>query len=728
MGQLKVQLINNFLGPLVLESDPIEINQLTKSIRRSSEGAGVFYEVILDLSFIKAGRDYIKTVFENYGGIDAELFVNLYIRNTDQRKWKLWTPGKVNFNKYDVSEDSISVMIEQRGILRLVTNLMEKAVDIETSESENETALTPLVPLSIPYHSKKLLLQFRAEGAEDEFDIAQAASLGLDPFLYIQFPLEATFDEIAVRQDYPLGYSQEVPMDIKKYNWRVDVGGEYSINIPQLTALISAGNVDGAEDWTFKFYISYGRGISYTTVEIYTETKPLNQQFNVNTSYQDTLTLAAGDEIYIYGYLDTQFFIGYPTSTINYRGYTFDGILVLKTIVEIDAATLYQETNCKTVLLHEAVERCIQYYTGQQVCFYSKLLGRTDLGYDEDGKAGIIGWTNGWWLRDIEDKKLFVSLDEIIKFLNNRFCIGYGFETVNDDGELVGTGDTGLPPGTQVFRIEERSHFFNKDVRILSLGKVYQPKKSLISKYYYNEFIHGYTEKIDVKQLNAIDEFNTIRKTNVPITNTKNKLDVSCGTITGGYQIESQRRLSFSSEDGNLDDKNFAVTLIRDAGEDSGYRTRKGSDGYVLLSFENIYDPESGYNYYLSPGRCRIAWEKFLASGLIRSTRKILKFNSGEVNYTMKSQDDNESEIVEEDGNSDLTNIEPDFDPELYKLFDVPFSIAQQELLEDNPYGYFEFEDKFDNIMSGFLNDGNGISINPNLETADFELLKVYRP
>lgn len=729
MGQLKVQLVNPFLGTKLLKvADPVDINSLTKTIKKSEDGGGVLFEVILDLEFIKDGREYLKAAHDLHGGIDADVTVNIYERSVSQNKWLIWGTGKVNFQRWGLREDRAIVLIEQKGIARRVLNQMENDVPLETVESEDGTAIPAIPLLGINYHSKKILQQFEAVGTEEQIDIANAAAASVNPNQYIQFPFIATFDEIAERIDYPLGFSTILPTDIKKYNWRVKVGGEYTISIPQLTALITAANVDGDADWTFKFTFVYGKAGSYVTDIIYTETKPLNQQFNVDTSYNVVLNLEVGDELYLYGHLDIAFFTPYPTSSINYKNHTFDGPLVLKAEMSIDAATLFKETSVKTAMLHEAFKKCVQFYTNQENCFYSELLGRTDIGYAADGKASLIGWTNGRKLRGDDTKSIFANLKELINFVNARFCIGYGFETVDENGALVGTGDTGLVPGTQVFRVEELSHFYNKSNKILSLGKVYKVGKDLISKYYYNELVHGYNEKIDVKQINAIDEFNTLRKSSIPTINTKNKLEVSTDTITGGYQIEAQRRLTDTTEDGPLDDRNFAIVMWRDGAEPSGFRTRKGSDGYILGSFENIYDPESGYNYYLSPGRCRIAWERFMAVGLIRNPRKQVKFRSGTVNYLLKSQDVNELAVVEENGTSDLTSADPLFDPELYTFTEVPFSTEQMHLLEENPYGYFEFEDIFDEKMYGFLYSGDSVKVDPNTEKSDFQLLKVHAP
>lgn len=346
--------------------------------------------------------------------------------------------------------------------------------------------------------------------------------------------------------------------------------------------------------------------------------------------------------------------------------------------------------------------------------FRSSLLGRTDIGYDEDGELALIGITNGNRLRKKNDHlpagergdNIFTSLDFLLKFVNTIACVDFGFEI---DGE-----------NRTIFVLEKKEYFFDKTQRILSLGKVNDIKKKLVPKRFYNKFEIGYNKEIDVDQINSIDEFNTIRRYTIPVINTKNQLIVTTDVVTAGYLIENQRRLSISTEDGKNDDNLFAVVLVRDGG---GYRTKK-NEGYSEIT--NVLFPDTGYNYDISPARIAKNWFKVIAASLIRSNRKTIRFAFGTVNYIMTTKENGSIVVVAENDNFDLTNVEPIWDNEDYE-FERPTTLEEWNIIRSNPRGYFEFEDRFGNKFEGFISD-QGIEYDRTQGIATFNLIRTYRP
>jgi hypothetical protein len=371
---------------------------------------------------------------------------------------------------------------------------------------------------------------------------------------------------------------------------------------------------------------------------------------------------------------------------------------------KVGSATVAGESSHQTMLLHETVKRCVQYLTGVEDCFYSDLLGRTDLGYAADGEAALIGITSGNKLRLFEEKHLIVNLKDILDFINARYCIGYGFEVM--DGKLV-------------FRVEKRSHFYNKDLRILSLGPVYDIRKTLEPNLYWKQVEYGYLGKLDIGQTNGIDEFNTIRRAEMPIANAKNTLQITTKLRASGHQIEYQRRLQSSSEDSKLDDETFVTCLVRDG---AGFRT-ESTEG--LLSVEGVQFPETQYNFRISPARMLRAWKEVLGTNLIRSHYKQIRWSYGEYNYSMRVTTA-DGDVIAENEDLDAVGSEPLFDPEKYS-FTFRLTRDQMKMIKANPYGYIEFTDRFGVVHEGFLSPEGGIEHDPNKKTAEFVLRKLHR-
>lgn len=746
---LRVELWNEIKGQLIIETaDPIGLNDMPLNIKRDAENEGVTYEVTLDFEFIEEGRLYVADAFETCGGPDAEVFVKVYELNPNTYKWTVFTEGQLDFKKYDLSEDRVVVNIEQTGFQRRTLNLLEVDVDLETTFSQNGTSLPPNsgVHTDVLYHSKAILKEHDAKPT-DSTEYQQIDVLGEGyPQCLTPGGCVRSFDQTAYGQvDFseslaaelegvfstPYGYSTDGVFPI----YQAVEAGVMDLNI-QLTlkhsveALITGGDIDfcgsSTSDIGNKEVFAWFRHTDSEDTVI-TETNFGQWLSNVGCgdsgkignfetkNYADpSLNINVGDKLYVY--FTFRISGNYEQNNGGSAGRVDYTLKVQadpdQTWLRMTQTTQTADSMVKTVMLYEAIERCCQYYTNQRDCFRSTLVGRTDiLGpdgsplYAQDGQYGLIGLTNGHYLRGITvDKSIIWSLRDLLDFVNSIACIGFGFETVD---------------GVQVLRLEKREYFYRKNVKILSLFSVADVHKKIDTKRLYNQIEYGYAGKLDIGQVNAIDEFNTLRRQIIPIIQTKNQLKISNTTRVSGYQIEFQRRLVGSTKDSKLDDENFAVVLLRDG---LTFKTKK-NEGYSFIT--GVYDFPSGYNYDISPARNYENWLPFVASSLIRSVDKTTKFTYGEVNYTAATQKTGEATLLPENGNRDLTNIEAYVDYMNYS-FTHPLTREELQLIRANPYGYIEFTDLFGTLMQGFIS-AKGIEYNKEEGTADFDLIRVYR-
>lgn len=731
---LRFQLLNDFLGPFVIDhDDPIDINAISQTIKRSEENDGVVYEIIIDVEFIKAGREYIKKAYELYGGIDAQVNVNIYEMDPNERRWKLYAQGQINYNKYDLSETGVSVAIEQTGFQRRVLNLMDEDVDLESILSRDDIALPAQTVIDLPMHSKVIRRMFQSSNTFDEFlFIDDPINIGETRFRYFIPTFNPTFcDEIEERSDY----SNQVlaassPTHEKFFQWKIKEAGNYEFSITVLNKFRGTAFPDA--EFTLQWKIAYGtEQDGYTTVNV--GSADIGQDLGGSYDVVSTKTLLhsvglnIGDEVYFFLEIKIEN-IDSIGGTLDFRVFWDNGIEPPARLIAfgITALTTAPESSTRAVMIHEAMSRTLQFYTNQEVCFQSDLLGREDIDYAEDGQYSLIAVTNGGNIREAKNpdptaptciiaeeegdpRKIFTSFKFLNEFVRSVACTGFGFETNSD--------------GVQVVRLEKLSHFYDKNTRILSLGGVYDPHKRILSDRYYNGVTYGYAGKIDTRNVNGIDEFNTPRKSSIPIVNTKNVLNIQSKMKCSGYQIEAQRRLKYSTEDSNNDDELFAIVVKRDGDYvTSTDFTSKKDEGYA--SIENVIDAETGYNYDISPARNLINWYEFIASGLTRSFSKVVKFVSGEVNYTMVTRKTTESVPVAENGNVDLTGVVPIWDNEEYEITNVPFTRQMLALVKANPYGYIEFFDLLGNRMEGFIKT---IDHDANKKQANLVLLKVFR-
>jgi len=763
---LRVELINNLIGALVIEeADPIGINEIKRMTKRSKDNDGVIHEVIFDLDFIKGGRLFVKRAFEEDGGVDAVVLINIYDYIANSRRWEIYSQGTIDYKKYDVYEDKITVNMEQTGIQRRTLNQLERVIDLETEVSENGNSIPAIstVPAAA-LHSKTIRKLTSVQPLEFvEVEILDKLTQTIDGLttayreriLYGTIDTQKkTSDEIGNSFEQPYGWTdlgtlgitgpasvadtkawlqttlgKAVRFEIQRFD-EAGIINLLDIKLKEkhrIEAIDPSGDIDVCGDaalGTIELYAWVeiqdinGNTLLLENFGEWDMSGPCQNErignFEEKTFTDNDIAVPKGAKLFvfhtvrIYGdYENTD--VGNDSVQHNFYITPQEG-----QFINISIDTTQAASTAKVILPYEAFLQCCRYYTNTLDCFVSELLGRTDLTnpltgafYVADGDAAFVSLTNGKNIRAI-DSPIFFHLQDLINFFDSLFCIGFGFEKG--------------PDGKVRLRVERRSYFYNKTNKILSLGKVYNVKKSLDITRYYNAFEYGYIGRIDINQVNALDAFNTKRIAEIPVINTKNGLKVGNKFKCDGYQIENQRRLQFSTSttDGKGDEDPFAIVLVRDG---LGYKA-KTTEGYTLI--ENVLSPDTSYNLDISPARCRKNWEKILAASLIYAKSKIVKFSSGEGNFKLRTQKTGETSPIEEDGAIDLTDVEPDYDPFIYTINDVPMRTDEARQIENNGYGYFEFEDQFGEVMEGFVSD-QGLEHDPNNGRADLKLLKVYR-
>jgi hypothetical protein len=703
---LRITLQNTKYGQFTIEkNDPVGINELVLNIKRSNKNDGVFFEVIINLKFIKEAIPYIRNCFNNGGGIDALVLVTVYEYDPNSRIWEVYQQGKINFNMYNRNNDTIEVAIEQVTDQTLILNNFEADIDLENTVADDGTTISAVGSKLVNLHSNKILALYQRVGASNVVYNTGPATMyvlfGTEEGGFVGGDYSLFIDEINERiTGYPMQVNTTSPVTERKYLFKMKDAGSNTLAMHMRFAIIDLSSTN--RDWNIQWKLAYGSlSAGYTTIDIganyiHAAAHIVSDIITVNETF-DTLV---GDEVYIYGVV-TMATGGAQNISFAVSSEDLPNALYM---MRLDSLTTFQESICKGVLLFEAVQQCLWYYTGGRAQLRSTLLGRTDLGYDEDGDASLILWTNGNQIRGLSDKKIFTSLDAIIKFLNSVFCVSYGFET---------------EANVLYLRVERKEYFYDNATQISLLSGQFDFNENLKKDMFYKQVTYGYNVKIDLKQVNGKDAFNTLRKLTSPIANTKNPLDISTNINANGIQIEYMRRLVDATQDSPLNDQLFAIVVKRSGGD----YVSKQDDGYDSIT--GVYDAASGYNYDISPSRMIRNWFKFLASTTIYSKSKIYKFASGEGNYEMVSTKTGE-EAIAENGDIDLTDEVPIFEPFEYILNDVPFNRSQVALTKATPFGYYSFRDKENVLRHGFI-DGTGIDHDSNKGVAGISLLKAYK-
>ncbi len=123
--------------------------------------------------------------------------------------------------------------------------------------------------------------------------------------------------------------------------------------------------------------------------------------------------------------------------------------------LKFTAITETRYTSGGVAMIYEAFQKCLQIVTGKKYPLISNFLGRTDIGYVNNGCGSKYSLTNGKKIRSLplEESHLKFSGNEFFNSLDAIFCCGMGIEL--SEGKFYFTGEISDNKLTTQFLIPE---------------------------------------------------------------------------------------------------------------------------------------------------------------------------------------------------------------------------------------------------------------------------------
>ncbi len=700
------------LGELVLRNDPIGWDKNLLTIKEDSKYQTVTRSIVVKLEFIKEGKQYIQQIYEEYG---IEGYVTLKINewNPQAHRYDFLHEGRVSLATYSVTKTGVECNIEELGFVQAFKNNDEVPVNLISREALDGRLLPDFMPRvrEVTMHSKMIVKRYVATVAEPytigvwytsphtEDEICAFPSMDFIETEELKGAHNYTgefrpnssdiYELINIEEDGT--YDLKLDLYYRVLVWSLNIINDNNTKVSLWYQINDGPEVEVArpiQKWELRYpSFDYPEAVRplQTTDRVYTnQTAKLRSVVNVRN-----LELLRGDRIKV--------FIRINKEKLEQ---VFWLVMLQGSRIEISGKTRADATPCKGVLIYDALERICQHLTGDHSPFYSEFFGRVDRGYATNGPGSNLFLTSGFLLRgfDIEDKGLTVNWKQALDNLTALYGVAPTFEYIN---------------GQQKVRVEHRRHRYQQKV-LMELGDVANLRKKVHLDAYFNEIVVGCT-KWENEEVNVLDEFNATRNYTLPITQHKQKLDLTLTYITAGYDLEITRRLrSESTTDYKRDNDIYLVQLIDEMGELVPERDHR------FTTFSGVIDPSTSYNVALSPARMLRSHGAVIRAGLEKYRDKRIKFAFGEANYKMMCKGDYEPALVDEGADIRNSSLEaPYFLPEVYE-FDAPLSREQIVKLMSDVNGVIGFTDK------GKMKYGYIISIKADRFTAsEFQLLRA---
>lgn len=494
-------------------------------------------------------------------------------------------------------------------------------------------------------------------------------------------------------------------------DWPLTIDYEYDFHV-KITDSVLNSDLRDVYSWNLILYYgkhSPGTALQMTDVILWTAlgTDADPQVFNVNVTGNGSFTLIPGHVVYL------AWVYRYQSPTGNAPTIRIEFEATIPMVFKMSAKTKYRETECKTVMIHEAFQQVSDAIADSNGNFYSEFYGRTDsdkVVYLEDGCGSMKSITNGLNIREFPDRKIYASMKDLFDSCNAIDNIGLG---IIDD----------------VIRIEKLEFFYDKTLMMLDLPRPVEVERRTEVNLYINKINIGY-QQWDTDFKGGLDEPNTRHEYSTQINAAKGQLSRLSPYAASSYGIELARRKSyrlFPTEDFRYDETNFFIQLCRTA-----YGKIVELQNEAFTSTSNMTARGSAYNLRLTPLRMLMAQLNRITAGL-QVINGLIKFVKGEGNFLFSGamidngcqEEASGVEYSEDDSitwnDANLPNIAPLWLPETYS-FTYPITFSELQTIRANPHGYIQFVDAKNNVLKGYI-----LSMEYEMKTGitQFNLLKV---
>jgi hypothetical protein len=697
---------------------------------RSKAMAGVMTQMTNNLQFTNQGRNFINSVRDVYG-INADLRMVKDQKNPRTDVWERVYSGFLDLSTWAEENSKVSVKFDSSGLLKLIKSRESEKIELDRLDTIDGKVLTALSKETVALNGRDILLQSKLvtnpiNSATNIWSIS--SDTGNKRYGTLGIPVTEDFaSNISVISTLPNAYIQ-------------GLGIAQSASVEQLffadnqTPTNMTVNIKGAmtikviRDFDFiTNAVAYIRLVKYNNSTAYdyleeldnlADITPLNNgsTLNINVDYTNTFNLLEGESLSLQVFGEANLGLGgVNTSTMSFE------ITNIDFTTKIGEDSFFEPTQASFYLPHEIGDRLINVISDRDDAFYSSVLGRTDLGYTEDGEAALIGGINGFQVRGFEPTDdLYKSFTTTWKDYRDSYLnvwnMGMGIELVGFQERV---------------RIEKLSYFYNRNILIhigandengkFQYTQVNNVKRSEDKTNYFSGLEFGFDKVTDYEEANGLDEYNLSNTYTTVINRLENKYNKKSKYRGDSYGMEFARRKQFErtpTEDTKYDNSNFLIDLKR--GVTEIFSQRLWQDDFEKAP-TGVFSPSTAQNLRLSPFNTMLRHGWLISSGLLKYPSDYVRYGSSIANSNLKTQLIGGVEYAENGTIQNQALESPRYVPEIVEFeHEVSFDLLQQVqgktvvLGEEIPnfHGLVAFRNENGQIEKGFLQNlkpnGNG--------------------
>lgn len=715
-------------------TEPIGWGNDEKQLAKNKGYDGLFTNFSNSLKFIGDGKDFIELVDEIYG-VNASIRLIKDERHPKTNKWVRSYDGFLDLMTKDIEDGQLKIKFNAGGLEKLIRSRKGVKVELERLDTLDGLPIGPLKIDRVALNGRRIFLKSLLEVAEidkvsDGFRL-QASDGWNEGQLGIPVSVNYKSDEhihSIFKNQFEQGDTVTNGEPANMFYAKNDRNKTLSLDI-SVKCRIVPKSIDASSKQVKVVLVKYGNGSSYDLISrttLYDVPDPSNMNNHIiDFNHKQDIELLEGESLGLYWYGKGAF----SGALFDPNDYMYIDFVDTEASINIEEDSFYEKTQANFLLPYEVCNRLLQIITGRTDALYSEALGRTDLGYEKDGDAALIGVTHGHWVRGFQEgdelyKRFTTSLKDFLTSYLTVRGLAMGIEKVGNKERV---------------RIEKKEFFYNRNATI-KLGKevngkfeyiqVSKVKRKKAPEFYYSDLEVGYEKGGEYEEAMGLDEYNAKSTFTTVIKGVDNKLILLSKYRADSYGLEFVRRIpkvNNPTTDSSYDRDIFLLDLKR--GVTEVFEQRLWQDDFEKAP-TGTHDPDSATNLRLTPFSILRKNGSSIAAGLTKYPLDYLRYGSSSANSNLSTK------LIGKPGYNENGNIKngllgkPWFVPEKIKFeFPVDFELMQKIYGNTvifgktipNMYGAVAFKNEKGDIEKGYLDN-----LKPN-NNGEWELIKYIK-
>lgn len=615
-------------------TDPVNWQNDFMEVIRGKDNAGVINRVSTNLEFIADGADLLTKIKDTFG-TETEVRLEKWIMHPTLIKRIKSYDAMLDMSEYKYSKNKVTLKAQESDILSKINTYKGEDVELERTDSLNGNTLPLLSTETVAIPGKEILLVSELGLNEDYQEYVVTGFAGSILYQARAIPLRSISES---DERISAVTNLEVPNN----------GGTYA---PGTTGnMFYAYDTTPGADIEKTIKIKINIDFDYTTdgtthnVILHLVKYSGNEAYNFSNAtllaFSSDGKLTYNDEVEVSGITNGDSFalVAFITSS-DRMTLTYNTASVV-----ITENSWHPASTAKVVLPYERVERLLQIITGRtdSDLFYSECLGRTDLGYAQDGEYAYLASSTGFWARGFDEKPFTTNWEDTIKTLFAVKGLAFGVENRGD---------------AEVVVLEPIEYFYQKGEVFDFPTQVKDVERTIANDFQYSSIEVGYNKGgADYEEAMGLDEPNGKHTYTTPFSSGNKKYSIISqdrGDMTGFEFARRMPKEYFPTEDTRYDEDNFILELKK---VDGALQQVLWEDLYAVEP-SGIYSPQSAGNLGITPKRNLITHSWWLNGGLFKYGDQKIKFASSSGNSSLVTQKADDQPVTE-NGDVEIASLD----------------------------------------------------------------------